>query len=62
MNCNCNWTETILAVILIVFSVIVDVTWSKWVVFGVGVILIIHAWTCQNCGTCKPKMPKAKKK
>jgi len=62
MNCDCRWTEGILAVILIVFSIIVNVAWSKWVVFAAGVILLLHAFFCKNCGACKHEMPKGKKK
>lgn len=66
MECNCKWTETILAVVIIVFAWPGLINWmySGWLLVIVGVLLLIHAWKCKNCGVCMPEqaMPKAKKK
>jgi len=62
--CNCRWTETIVAVLIIVFSVIVKTSWSMWVVFVLGLVLLIHAFSCKNCGArmTEKSIPKPKSK
>ena len=64
MECNCKWTEVVLAIIVIVFSVLVSTSWSKWIVFIAAVVLLFHAFGCKNCATCMPEAKKsiAKKK
>jgi len=63
MQCNCRWTEIILAIVIVIFS-LVKTAASKWLLFAAGIILFLHALICKNCGTsCMPeKKPVAKKK
>ena len=50
--------EAILGVILVVFA-LVPALWtaafSKWVVLIVGVVLLIHSFTCKKCFASMPK-------
>lgn len=58
MNCNCKWFETVLAVVIFVFAVwpeLVGMVASKWIIAIAAVLLLIHAWSCRNCGMCSPK-------
>ena len=52
MNCKCTWTNTILAVVIIVFSF---VDWySQWIIVAAAALILIHAFvhkSCQACGT-----------
>jgi len=52
------------AVLIIVFSVIVKTSWSMWVVFVLGLVLLIHAFSCKNCGArmTEKSIPKPKSK
>jgi phosphatidylglycerophosphate synthase len=54
MECNCKWTETILALVIIVFA-FWEVTYSMWIIIIAAVLLLIHAFRCKNCGTCMPE-------
>jgi len=60
-----SWCEAILAVITIVFA-LVWVPASKWILFAVGVILLIHSISCKYCKTMcfkeSPKKPMSKKR
>ena len=51
MNCNCQWTELILGIAIIVFA-----WWqtssSQWIVIIAAALLILHSFSCKNC-----KMP-----
>jgi hypothetical protein len=51
MNCNCTWTNTILAIIIIVFAFWVT-AWSQWVVVIAAALILIHAWMHKNCQSC----------
>ena len=60
MGYNCKTTEVILALIIIIFSFM---SWSssKWVIIVAAVLLLIHAFSCKDCGACKScDVPKAK--
>lgn len=60
MGCNCRWCETILALIILVFALFVNASWGEWVVIIAAVLLLIHAWSCKNCGTCMPEKSASK--
>ena len=47
--CDCRWTEIIIAVVVIVFSVIWSASWTNWVIFVAALVLLVHALTCKNC-------------
>lgn len=49
MNCNCQWTETILAIVILVFAFWTTWMYSQWVVIIAAILLLIHAWACKNC-------------
>lgn len=60
MNCNCKWTETVLAIIILVFAFWTSWAYSQWVVIIAAVLLLIHAWACKSCANCDMKeMPKS---
>ena len=63
MGCKCRLTETIIAVVIILF------TWwqvgtgvSQWIVTVAAALLILHSFSCGNCGICKTCMPEGKSK
>ncbi len=60
---NCKWTETILAVVILVFSFL-ESDLGFWVIIISAVLLLLHAWTCKNCGMCSTDVgiPLKKKK
>ncbi len=65
MNCNCKWVETVLAILIIVFA-FWETSFSTWGIVIAAVLLLIHGWTCKNCGMCKNcmeggKVPKKQK-
>jgi len=63
MECNCKWTQTVLALAILVFSLFVSVSWGKWVIVVAAALLLVHSWSCKNC--CKTgtkSMPKGRKK
>ena len=58
MGCNCKWTETILALVILVFAIwpsLIPQVQGSWIIIVAAVLLLIHAWTCKNCGTCIPE-------
>ena len=71
MGCDCKWAETVLSLIILVFTLwptaIFSAMASKWLVVLSAVVLLVHSLSCRNL-SCKPvkseKMPvmsKAKK-
>ncbi|MEK6846624.1 MAG: hypothetical protein AABY16_00485 [Nanoarchaeota archaeon] len=48
MECKCNWTEAILAIVIIVFAFVRSAS-AKWVVIVAAVLLLIHSLTCKKC-------------
>lgn len=64
MGCNCKWTEIVIGLIVVIFTLWPQGTWSKWVVVVAGAILVIHAFGCKKCGgVCAPEATsKGKKK
>jgi len=52
MDCNCKWTEIIIAAVILVFT-FVDF-YSKWIILIAALALLLHASTCKNCGHCIP--------
>ncbi len=48
MACNCKVTESILAILIIVFALWMT-PWSQWIVVIAGVVLLIHSFACKNC-------------
>lgn len=63
MNCNCKWTETILAIVILLFT-FWSVAWSQWIVSIAAILLLLHAWMCKSCMMCREHeaMPAKKKK
>jgi predicted Na+-dependent transporter len=70
MDCNCKYCNTILAIVILVFS-FWSVAWtnwltSKWIIVAAAVLILLHGIKCNHCGDrCGTKMPakkKAKKK
>ncbi|PIN90523.1 hypothetical protein COU60_01740 [Candidatus Pacearchaeota archaeon CG10_big_fil_rev_8_21_14_0_10_34_76] len=58
MNCNCKWTETVLAVIIFVLAVwpeLLGVVVSAWVIAIGAILLLVHAWSCKSCKVEKIK-------
>lgn len=62
MNCKCNWVESILAIIIIVFAYMGSPS-SRWVIIIAAVILLLHALMCKNSKMCEePMMAESKHK
>ena len=65
-NCNCRWTETILGVAILIVTLwpnFLGISASWWIVVVAAVILILHAWSCKNCGMyMHGEMPAARRK
>ena len=53
MNCNCKWCTSIIAIVILVF-LFWETAASTWVIAIAAILLLIHAWTCKNCGVCMP--------
>ena len=48
MDCKCNWTEAILAIVIIVFALVQSAS-AKWIVLVAAVLLLIHSLMCKKC-------------
>ncbi|MBU0894484.1 MAG: hypothetical protein KKF48_00820 [Nanoarchaeota archaeon] len=60
--CDCNkWWGVFLGLIVIVFTLWIPTTWTKWLVVLAGVIILFHAFKCNTCSTEVP-VTKGKKK
>lgn len=60
MKCNCQITEALLAVIILVFSF---VSWySQWIIVVAAAILLIHSVSCKSCKSCDMGMAKPARK
>ena len=64
MGCNCRWTEVVIGLVVVIFTLWPQGTWSKWLVVVAGALLVLHAFSCKNCGgICAPEETgKGKKK
>ena len=49
MECNCRWTESVIAIVILVFTFWNTVTWGKWVVAIAATVLLVHSFSCKNC-------------
>lgn len=62
MNCNCQWTETLIALIVLIFTFWMT-AWSQWIVAIAAIVLLIHAWMCKSCMMCREHaMPTSSKR
>ena len=68
-NCNCRWTELVVALVILVFTVwptqIFSAGVSWWVVVVAALLLLIHSIFHHKCvcGMCmKEDMPKKKRR
>lgn len=61
MNCNCQWTETILAIVILVFA-FWTVSWSQWIIAIAAIVLLLHAWMCKSCMMCREHTSKPSKR
>ena len=61
MGCNCKWTEAVIGIVIIVFAWW-QVGASQWIVTIAAALLILHSFSCGNCGICKTCMPEGKSK
>jgi len=46
--CN-KWWEALLALVVILFTLWTPATWTKWLVVIAGLIMLFHAFGCDNC-------------
>jgi hypothetical protein len=62
MNCNCQWTEIVIAIVILLFA-FWDTSVSQWVIAIGAVLLLVHALSCKNCKACAApaEMPKKKR-
>ncbi|MAG38261.1 hypothetical protein CMI45_02660 [Candidatus Pacearchaeota archaeon] len=51
MSCNCKTTESILAILIIVFA-FWETSYSMWVVVIAAALILIHALKCGRCYSC----------
>lgn len=59
-NCNCKVTEIVLGLVILVFA-LWETTFSKWVIVVAAILLLLHAFSCKNCGvSVSGEVPKAK--
>lgn len=59
-NSNCKATETVLALVILVFA-LWQTTFSKWVIVVAAILLLLHAFSCKNCGvSVQGEIPKAR--
>ncbi len=61
MGCNCKVTESILAILIIVFALWMT-PWSQWIVVIAGVVLLIHSFACKSCAGMDNEMASKKKR
>lgn len=61
MNCNCKWTESVLALLILVFA-FWQVAWSQWIIVIAAVILLLHSWMCKTCAMCQEHSTKKGKR
>ena len=63
MGYNCKLTESILAILIIIFA-FWQTAASIWIIVIAAVLLLIHSHKCGGCSTCatcgNEKMPKKK--
>ena len=66
MNCNCMWTELVLAVLILVFAIwptqIFSSVVSGWIIVAAALFLVIHSLICKKCGGVCAGMIKSKSK
>ena len=55
MDCKCNWVESVLAIVIIIFAFTSSVA-SKWIVVIAAVLLLLHALVCKSCKMCSECM------
>lgn len=58
MKCNCTWTESVLAIIILVFT-FWTTAYSTWVIAIAAILLLLHALTCKSCKNCDMGMAKS---
>jgi hypothetical protein len=68
MDCKCKHCNTILAIVILIFS-FWSVNWtswltSKWIIVVAAVLILLHGIKCVHCGdgSCDAKMPAKKSK
>ena len=63
---NCKWTESVLAIVIIVFALwpalISSAVVGKWIVIVAAALILIHGLACNHCGICAPEDAKGKGK
>ena len=55
MYCKCNWTETIIGIVILIVALWPDLVGDKlsnWVLILAAILLILHAWTCNGIKMC----------
>ena len=65
-NCNCRSTETVLGIVILIvifWPALLGAIASKWIVIVAAVLLVLHAWSCKNCGIhMSEEIPKKRRK
>ncbi len=59
MNCNCNITELVLGILILVFTLWIT-DFSGYIVAIAAVILIMHALLCKKSCSHETSMPEKK--
>lgn len=67
MDCKCKHCNTILAIVILIFSfwMVNWTSWltSKWIIVAAAVLILLHGIKCGHCadGSCNVKVPSKKK-
>jgi general stress protein CsbA len=57
MGCKCNWVESVLAIVIIVFAWMQGVSGTNmWIIVVAAVLLLLHALMCKKCKSCETPM------
>jgi len=62
MGGNCKWIQIVIGLVVVIFTLWPQGTWSKWLVVIAGALIVVHASSCKKCGVCAPEAGKGKKK
>jgi len=65
MNCNCKYMETIFGLAILIVTIwpdLIGASASRVVVIIAAALLVLHAWSCKNCGMCMPEGKSMRKK
>lgn len=51
-----SWCELVFGILVIIFA-LWETTYSKWILVIIGIVLLIHSFTCKKCFMNDQMMP-----